>query len=195
MFRTSVKNYNVFFRFLLIFSSTLVFLAFLILGHKLVLKTILYPLPYKETIFNYSREYGLNNALIYAVIKTESNFKPKAVSEKGAKGLMQITDKTGEYISRMKKIKTYDLFDEQTNIEFGCYYLAYLIKSFDSEELAVIAYNAGEGNVRSWLANPKYSDDNKNLKYIPFPETREYVKKVKKTFEKYKKLYVHILDK
>ena len=129
------------------------------------------------------------------IINIESSFNPNAKSDKGAIGLMQITPKTGEYISKMLNVDEYDLYNPKTNIEFGGYYLKYLINRFQNTETAVCAYNAGEGNVSIWLNNPEFSDDKITLKNIPFTETNEYINKFKKTFTKYKKLYVDILDK
>ena len=195
MFIKAFKTKRLGFRAFLVCAGTLIILITAFYGLNRAVKTFVYPLPHKETVFRFSAENGLNNALVYAVIKTESNFNPQAVSQKGAKGLMQITESTAKYIAKLKNVDKYDLFDENTNIEFGCFYLAYLSERFSSTDLAIVAYNAGEGNVCKWLNNPKYSDDKKSLKAIPFPETRAYLKKVKKTFEKYKNLYPYILDK
>ena len=108
---------------------------------------------------------------------------------------MQITPKTGEYIAKLSGAKKYDLLDAETNISFGCYYLSYLYDKFDKIETVICAYNAGEGNVSEWLKNEEYSNDGESLRVVPYSETREYIKKIKKTFEKYKKLYGNILDK
>lgn len=158
-------------------------------------RAFVYPLKYKETVFERADKYGLESALVFAIIKIESGFDANAESNKGAKGLMQITPATAEYVSAISGISEYDLFIPDDNVELGCFYLKYLLNKFGVCETAVAAYNAGEGNVVRWLEKNEYSDDNKNLTNIPFPETREYIKKFRKSFEKYKKLYVHILDK
>lgn len=154
-----------------------------------------YPLKYKETVVYYCEKYGVDKALAFSVIKTESDFNPTAESKKGAKGLMQITDKTGEYIANLLGVTEYDLFDEETNIQFGVYYLSYLKKIFCFNEETLSAYNAGEGTVREWLKNSEYSLDGKRLNKIPYAETERYVKKTCKSFRKYRKLYGDILDK
>ena len=108
---------------------------------------------------------------------------------------MQITLSTAEYIAKRVNINEYDLQDENINVRFGCYYLRYLIDKFKDIETAICAYNAGEGNVALWLNNPSYSSDKKTLVYVPFLETREYIKKIQENFSKYKKLYGKFLDK
>ena len=158
-------------------------------------KTFIYPLRYKEEVFEFSAEFDLPPTLIFAIIKVESSFDKTSESDVGAKGLMQITDKTGAYIASLLSIEYYDLFDAKTNVKFGCFYIKYLIDRFYFIDTVICAYNAGEGNVASWLKNPQYSTDKKTLNHIPFYETRQYLKKIKKSFSKYQKLYRNILDK
>ena len=156
---------------------------------------LFYPLRYKTEILSKTEYYDLDKSLVFSLVKAESNFNSKAVSKKGAKGLMQITDKTAEYVASLLEATNYDIFDVETNLNFGCFYLKYLIEKFNDEDLAVVAYNAGEGNVRLWLNTEKYSNDKKTLKDIPYSETKEYYNKIKNLRKKYKKLYFHILDK
>ncbi len=165
------------------------------LGYVWLQKKYVYPLDYKKEVFESSYEFNLDKALVFALIKTESSFNKKAVSEKGAVGLMQVTVKTAEFIAKELNVKEYDLYNPKTNIRFGCYYLKYLIKGFNNVRTALCAYNAGEGNVRNWLKNPQNSKDGKTLNKIPFKETREYVERIEKSFAKYTKLYGKILDK
>lgn len=160
-----------------------------------VYRAAFYPLKYKEEIFAAADGYGLSRTLVLAVVKTESDFDEKAVSPVGAKGLMQITEETGKYIAEKLGRVSYDLSEAKTNLEFGCYYLKYLILRFKEEKTALAAYNAGEGNVSLWLADERYCEDGKTLKKIPFPETEAYLKKIYKSFEKYRKLYGKVLDK
>lgn len=169
---------------------------FIVLGMtNCVTKTYLYPLKYKEIVFEFADAYGIDRALVFSVIKVESGFNKDAESNSGAIGLMQITPNTAKYLASLQDIEEYDLKDERTNIHFGCYYLKYLTNKFENQDTAIVAYNAGEGNVSLWLNNSNYSDDKITLKNIPFPESREYIKKIKKTFTKYKNLYGNILDK
>ena len=158
-------------------------------------RKFIYPLGYKQTVFAYSNLYGLDSALIFSVIKTESSFDKNAISDAGAKGLMQITESTGEYIAKMRGVKNYDLINPDDNINFGCYYIKYLLMRFNDMEVALCAYNAGQGRVDGWLNDIRYSRDGKTLYDLPFKETKDYIVKIKKTFSKYKKLYGNILDK
>lgn len=158
-------------------------------------KAYLYPLKFKDIIFEYADYYGLERALIFSVVKVESNFNEKAVSAAGAVGLMQITPDTGKYIAEKSGVEKFDLTDAKTNVNFGCYYLKYLFLRFDDMDTAIVAYNAGEGNVSLWLNDADCSLDKKTLFHIPFSESREYIKKIKETFSKYEKLYGNILDK
>ncbi len=163
-------------------------------GYSKIMKKI-YPLKYEDEIVKYCDYYDLDKYLVFAIVKVESDFNEKAVSSKGAMGLMQITPKTGEYIAKLNGARHYDLLDGETNISFGCYYVSYLLNRFDNIDTVICAYNAGEGKVSEWLKNSEYSEDGKTIKSVPFNETHQYIKKIKKTFQKYKKLYENILDK
>ena len=158
-------------------------------------KSYIFKMPNKEYVIEVSKEYSLSPLLVYSVIKEESSFNQKAISKKNAKGLMQISDKTAEFIAEKLGVEQYDLFDGNQNVRFGCFYLRYLLNKFKDSDTAICAYNAGEGNVSNWLKNPLYSEDGRTLKSVPFSETQEYREKIKKTFAKYKKLYGNILDK
>ena len=162
-------------------------------GFMFVIKNYVYPYKYAEYVNKYSEEYELDPYLVLAVIKTESNFDKSAVSKKDAKGLMQIMDGTGEWIAKELDINyflTSMLFDPELNIRMGCWYLKNLEKEFDNNlDLILAAYNGGSGNVNKWLSHEEYSNDGENLDYIPFPETKKYVDKVKANYNIYKYLY------
>lgn len=134
---------------------------------------------YREIAEEYGSLYGVDVDLIDAVMKAESNYRADAVSPKEAKGLMQLMDSTAEYVRKMLgETGSYDLFSPRDNIRYGTYYLKYLLEKFPVTETAIAAYNAGEGNVTSWLNNKDYSSDKRTLNVIPFSETENYVKKV-----------------
>lgn len=148
-----------------------------------------YPIKYYEEVAGLSREYGVPKNIIFAVILTESNFDPDALSKTGARGLMQIMpdtfadlqDRLGdEYDSNM-------LYDPEINMRYGTYYLSYLYDIFGDWEITFAAYNGGMGNVRKWLSDSRYSRDGK-LVNIPFAETKAYVSKVSAAAEKYKEI-------
>ena len=154
---------------------------------------ILYPIEFEEFVNEYSSKYNLEKSLVFAIIKTESSFDSDAVSAVGAKGLMQLTDETFEWMNYIYDDGQYSdssvLFDPETNIMFGCRVLRTLIDYFDSTDMTVIlsAYNAGIGYAETWLE--EYPDGNGGINYIPFDETRSYVEKVTDAKEKYTEIY------
>ena len=170
--------------------TLLIVFTLAVICFKPVLKSSL-PLEYNSIVKKYAREYSVDEALIYAVIKTESDFNPKAVSSAGAMGLMQIVPGTFKWLYEKngESYKNEELFDPEINIKYGVFYLRFLLDMFSELETAIAAYNAGQGAVSDWLQNPEFSDDGIHLKYIPFSETRYYVKKVTAALELYKKLY------
>lgn len=150
-------------------------------------------IPYVE---QYAEEFGVPTDLVWSVIKTESGFDSSAVSSKGAVGLMQLMPSTFEWLTDdilREYLGIGMLYDPETNIKYGTYYLSRLYNRFGDWDTALAAYNGGEGNVSEWLKDKKYSDDGIKLNTDKIPdaysETRNYVKKVNKALEKYKKLY------
>ena len=179
-------------------------LFFLIFGYD----RVVYPLKYRLGIIRAGEEFGVDAALIASVINAESGFNEKAISSKGAVGLMQILPSTAEWtIEKMRKqninIPSYSaeelfnsqtnigqLFDPNLNIRVGTFYLSYLINKFENVDVALAAYNAGEGNVIKWLGTDEFSSDRKTLKKIPFKETENYVKKVNLNLKIYSKKFL-----
>lgn len=147
-------------------------------------------LQYADLVESASKEFGVEEAVIYAVIWCESNFKADAVSSVGARGLMQMMPATfAEMQGYLKETHEDDaLFDPVVSIRYGTYYLSRMYDRFGDWELAFAAYNAGPTAVSKWLKDEKYSKDGKLIQ-IPYPETEAYVKKVMGMVEKYKKYY------
>lgn len=160
-----------------------------ILVEKDIVNKILYPRKYSEYVSRYSEEFGLDENLVYSVIKVESKFKKDAVSHKGAKGLMQISDITRDWAIEEMDLGKINIFNPETNIKIGCWYLNKLYKEFGRFDLVIAAYNGGSGNVNKWLNNYSYSKDGRTLDLIPFEETSMYVKKITKNYKMYNKLY------
>ncbi|MBS4537199.1 lytic transglycosylase domain-containing protein [Clostridium sp. D2Q-11] len=153
---------------------------------------IIYPLNYKDYILIYSDKYNIDPNLIASIIDVESNFNEEAVSPKGAIGLMQILPETAKWIAEQNDMKEYEdwmLYKPDINIKMGVWYVDNLLMQFKDLDLALAAYNGGSGNVTKWLQDKKYSEDGKELKDIPFKETKDYVKKVKFKKKIYKFLY------
>lgn len=154
---------------------------------------ILFPISHNEIILSECKKYEIDPHLLFALIKAESNFVSDAKSNKGAIGLMQITMPTAQWIAQKNdydEIHTEQLKEPKVNIQMGCWYLKYLLNLYPGHEnLALCAYNAGQGNVDKWLADKKYSDDGKELNLIPFDETRKYVERIEQYKQIYKRLY------
>lgn len=173
--------------------SVLLVLASLALMARFVLLPRVFPLRYEEIVLQYAKEYNIEPSLVYGVIFTESRFRPAAVSPKEAKGLMQISDGTGEWAAGHLDLSGYtsdSLYEPKVNIQIGCWYLNKLYKQFDGNwDTALAAYNAGSGHVSEWLQTPTYSLDGTTLSNIPFEETRNYVKRVNLIEKVYRLLY------
>lgn len=146
---------------------------------------IKYPVSYSSYITRYAKENNLDPYLVIAMIKQESNFVADARSPY-AGGLMQLTEITAtEYADKMG-LTDYDYMDPETNIQIGCFVMSSLIDKYDNVDTALAAYNAGVGNVDSWLSNPDYSFDGKTLYRIPYSETRHYIQKINTYVSEYK---------
>ena len=152
-----------------------------------------YPMKYEELIDSACREKELDRALVYAVVRTESGFNPEAVSNVGAKGLMQMMPDAYEWVRMRKGLAGEadhdDLFDPETNIEYGTSMLKILLDEFGTVDNALCAYHAGWGSVKNWLGDPEISPDGEHVEHIPFKDTAAYVEKVGKTIEIYRRLY------
>ena len=151
-----------------------------------------YPRDYAEYAEVYALKYGVPEALVFAVIRTESDFDSGAVSGAGAVGLMQIMPDTFGWLTDevlFEHLEQGMLYDPETNIRYGTYYLSYLYDRYGDWELALAAYNGGLGNVDKWLSDDRYADGEGGLKKIPFKETRQFVKRVSDTRDMYDKLY------
>ncbi len=152
-----------------------------------------YPL-YRYTYISYLSElYQVPVSLIYAIIREESHFQPRALSFAGAKGLMQIIPSTAKYLMKKSGLKKYyalDLYNEELNLHLGVYYLSNLLKRFKGNYYHVVAsYNAGESAINHWLKEDKRSDNVIFSLTIPYHETDKYVKRVMSTYYIYKNLY------
>ena len=153
---------------------------------------LFYPDEYSFYIDKYSHKYDLDRYLVMGLISVESSYNPDAVSEKGAKGLMQITEDTAKWcIQKFDIDATLENYTEpKENIEIGCAYLNYLFERFeDNKKNTLAAYNAGMGNVEKWLNDPDCCADGKELYKIPFPETEKYIEKVNNREKIYRELY------
>ena len=151
-----------------------------------------YPVEYEDLIRKHAAQYGLDPAYVAAVILAESSYNPNAVSSVNAQGLMQIMPSTGEWLAG-KFDETYvegSLFDPETSIRYGCWYLDFLMDRYGGDmRCASAAYHQGQGTVDKWLDNPEYSADGATLSKIPSDATNTYVNRILKYYEKYEEIY------
>lgn len=123
--------------------------------------TPIFKTKYDTIIVAAAKKFDVDAALVSAVIKAESDFNTREVSNKGARGLMQLMPATAE------RFGVTDSFDPVANVNAGTRYLRWLLETFDDNaELALAAYNAGEGNVWKYNGVP------------PFRETVEYINRI-----------------
>jgi len=121
----------------------------------------------RNLIDTISKDNGVDPALIDAMVRTESNYNPWAISSKGARGLMQLIPETG------RRFGVQDFFDPRQNLEGGVRYIKFLLNMFDGNvELSLAAYNAGENIVARLGRIP------------PYPETKNYVRKIRVLYAK-----------
>lgn len=154
----------------------------------------LYPKKFSEQVEKYSAEFKVDKNLIYAVIKTESGFRPDVESQAGAVGLMQLMPETFDWLQESLDGEithtSADLKDPDINVRYGTYFLSTLLSDYNGNiRTAAAAYNAGFSSVDSWLDDPQYSPDGKTLTNIPYKETADYADKVEKAYRIYGKLY------
>lgn len=151
----------------------------------------LYPKDYEEYVAKYSKEYNVDENLIYSVIRTESGFDSNAKSVANAIGLMQMTEDTFNWLMS-KTGESYDfedLYKPDISIKYGTYFLSILQDKFGSPEVMAAAYHAGMNNVTKWLDDSNYSKDGKTLITTPISDTNHYVSKITDALEKYNRLY------
>lgn len=142
-----------------------------------------FPAPFKETVIPAAKEKSLDPWWVLGLIRQESRFVPHVKSSVGATGLMQIMPATGKMLAKnagMKPGNKFQLADVDTNVKLGTTYMRQLQDRFGgSALLASAAYNAGPSRALSWRsALPSRIDGAAFAESIPFPETRDYVKRV-----------------
>ncbi|MDR3284180.1 MAG: lytic transglycosylase domain-containing protein [Treponema sp.] len=152
-----------------------------------------YPRFFRPEIEKACAEFALPDYVMYSLVRSESFFERQVTSSAGAEGLSQLMRATADDIAQRLKIQDYDIYDGETNIRFGAFYLADLIRRFEGAALpAVCAYNAGASRVRSWLrASPDLPPD-LFLEIVPYRETRNYGRNVLTAAALYGWLYADI---
>ena len=156
-----------------------------------------YILSYWDTVSEKTNGNGVDPFLVLSVMRQESLFQADIVSPADARGLMQIIPPTGKMIASKLGVNGFspnNLFDPKTNIDFGVWYLKSLMDRSDGDLVRVLSsYNAGEKRSDLWWKRTKHLDMDERIESITFRETRNYVKRVLRNLENYKRLYSHLI--
>ena len=178
---------------IIIIVLTIIFVLFKILNVQSIVLKKIYPTNYKEYVEEYSKQNNVDEYMIYAIIKAESNFKPNVKSKSNAIGLMQLLEDTAIEMSNTvskQEITEDGLYDPETNIKLGISYYSYFLKHYKGNNiLALTAYNAGMGNVDNWIKKGVIKSDGTDIENIPYKETNNYVRKILRDYKFYVKLY------
>lgn len=161
-----------------------------------MLERVNYPVVYREWIEEFSYPYGLDPALVAAIVYTESGYDTSATSSVGARGLMQLMPSTAEWIHpKLKKAYAFDesvLYTVDGSLTYGCWYLDFLSRRYGGDMMSVIAaYHAGQGQVDLWRKDASLCPDGAHLTKVPETAraTRHYVEKVNSAYEYYWEVY------
>lgn len=144
-----------------------------------------YKKDYSEYVEKYAKQYNIDEKLIYAIIKNESNFNKDAISPVGAKGLMQVMEGTAYDVAKELEVNNYDLLLPEDNIKIGIKYFSDLLEKYGEMSLALAAYNAGFGKVDSWINAGIIKSDGTDYENIPYKETNMYVRKILRDYDIY----------
>ena len=150
-----------------------------------------YPLTYTEPVVQHASANTISEALIYALIRTESGFSPTIKSRAGAIGLMQLMPNTAKAIAHETgQFNAQNLTTPEFNIKLGTRHFQDLLKRYNGDTIyALAAYNAGGSVVERWRKNLKGMKNDEFIESIPYQETQDYVKKVYSSAATYRQLY------
>jgi soluble lytic murein transglycosylase len=153
----------------------------------------LFPLPYKDDVFQSAHAHGLDPYYVAGLIRQESEFNPVAKSRASALGLMQLMPATGRLMGKKEGIGpvgTSLLFNPGVSIRLGTQYLRGQLDNWDGDWYRTLAaYNAGPGRVHQWLTWADFKEPVEFMESIPFTETREYIQAVIRNADIYRELY------
>lgn len=153
-----------------------------------------YPQRYSEYVTYYAQKYEIDPNIVYSIIRTESGFDPAAQSDAGARGLMQMTEDTFDWvktkIAPTEAVGFDDLYDPETSVRFGTYLLAVCLARYGGDlSTAAAAYHSGIGQVDALLEDARYSSDGQTLFSFPYRQMNHYVNKVNASYQRYCSLY------
>jgi soluble lytic murein transglycosylase len=150
-----------------------------------------YPRAYPDAVDAHGLAFGVEPALVWAIMRQESAFSPVAVSTSNAQGLMQVIPSTWGWLAELQDEAPEDPFDPDANVRYGTYYLRWLLDYFDGDaELVIPSYNRGQGYIRRLYEGDMVAGDKDELlRHIDALETREYLQRVTLNLEVYRALY------
>lgn len=153
----------------------------------------IYPLHFADKVNDYAKVNEIDPLIALSLMREESYFNPFAVSSSNARGLMQLLPGTAKDIARWRQlgsVTTMKLFDPETNIKLGTAYLGYVKGLFNGSTVyAVGSYNGGPGAVGRWIKDSETYDTDEFIENIPYDQTRDYIKKVYRSYWNYKRIY------
>ncbi len=150
-----------------------------------------YPRAYPGEVDDAAGRNGLEPALVWAVMRQESAFFPKALSSSNAQGLMQVIPSTWDWLAELQRETPGEPFDISTNVRYGSFYLRWLLNYLGGDpELVIASYNRGQGYIKRLYESSLVSANKDELyREIDALETREYLQRVSENYEVYKALY------
>jgi len=152
-----------------------------------------YPQPFSEQVFKFSNKYGHDVLLVYSLIREESRYNKDAVSSSNARGLMQLISGTANDSAQELGIQQYNfnkLFEPEINVELGSFYLRKVLDMYNGEiPLGLASYNAGPYRVAEWVDTIGYLKFDEFIEKIPIKETRNYVKRILRSYGAYNAIY------
>lgn len=160
-------------------------------GSRALLRSA-YPVVHGDALAEEARRNGLDPALVAGLIRQESSFNPRAVSAAGARGLMQLMPSVGASIAASRGYPMWNqalLLDPDVSLELGTAHLATSLTGGVPPARALAAYNAGASRVARWIRRPGSDDPELFAEWIPYTETRDYVRIVQRNAEIYRALY------
>lgn len=186
------KTFGTILKIICIALAAVLLFALYVYSQKIYLKNA-YPIKYSEYVEEYALKYELDPYFVYAIIRTESDFTKNATSSIGARGLMQITEETFDWIKKRLGDRESDfdsMYDPQKAVEYGTYLLKYLTETLGSRENVLCGYHAGVNRAKEWISTTDLvQNETIIVDKIPYEDTKNYVIKVNKTYKMYLNLY------
>ena len=152
-----------------------------------------FPKGFEERVRLFSRKYALDEFLVYSVIREESHFDKEAVSVSDARGLMQLLPSTALETAPKAGLSNFQasqLFSPDINLNLGCYYLSWLLSIFEGNfAVSLAGYNGGPTSAKTWYEKNGSLDTDEFVEEIPFEQSRNYVKKILRSYAAYEAVY------